>query len=56
MMAPFDRSWRMGENVEKEMGQYKNVFLPKENSAQHLPTFSTPEFLLQSSYLVKISN
>lgn len=46
----------MGENVEKEMGQYKHVFLPKENSAQHLPTFSTPEFLLQSSYLVKISN
>ena len=46
----------MGENVEKEMGQHKHVFLPKENSAQHLPTLSIPEFLLQSSYFGKISN
>ena len=56
MMAPFGRSWRMGENVKNEMDQHKHVFLPKENSAQHLPTFSTTEFLLQSSYLVRISN
>ena len=44
-MAPLDRSWRMGESVETEMGQPKHVFLPKENSAQCLPTFSTTEFL-----------
>ena len=44
-MAPLDRSWRMGESVEMEMGQHKHVLLPKENSAQHLPTFSTTEFL-----------